>query len=335
MELGGSTIGKKTAERILTKIETQIIENRYLDIKKEPRIKFEDFVQEYLKIHSERKKSYHTDLQITNRLTRYFGDKYLSEIRQIDIERFKTERTKQVKPGTVNRELSVLKSMFSRAVEWSRAIENSAKGVKKFKENNRRQRCLAYEEEDKLLANCNERIKPIVLVALHTGMRKGEILKLKWQDVDIQNRVIHLLDTKNGEARDVPMNNTAIDTLRKIIKHPTSEYIFCNKGGKLYGDIKKSFLSAIEKAGIINFRFHDLRHTFISRLMMAGVDLASLTEIAGHKSVKMTIRYSHPSPDHKLQVVGILDREMGTRWAPSISNTPTEKILILQPIENK
>lgn len=325
---------KKVAEQALIVREADVIQNKF-SLTKDSKVKFEDFGKEYLKVYASRHKGYRTDFEIIKRLTRRYGNKCLSEIRQIDIERFKTERAKEVKEGTVNRELAVLKTMYVKAVEWGKTIENPAKGVKKFKENNRRQRCLTYEEEEKLLANCNERVKPIVILALYTGMRRGEILKLKWRDIDLNNKNIHLADTKNGESRDIPINNTVLDTLNKIIKHPTSEYVFCNKAGKPYKDIKKSFLSAVEKAGIINFRLHDCRHSFISRLMMAGVDLASLTEIAGHKSVKMTIRYSHPSPDHKLQAIGVLDRKNGTKRAPQNFIGEADKNPAMQLIENK
>jgi len=146
--------------------------------------------------------------------------------------------------------------MFNRTIVWGKAEQNPCKAVKLFKDNNQRLRFLEREEIDNLLANCYEHLKPIVVVALHTGMRKSEILGLKWHDIDIKRNIIHLADTKNGENREVPMNEIVQKTIIGVLKHPDSQYIFCNNDGEPYGDIKKSYLSAVKNAGIINYRFH-------------------------------------------------------------------------------
>ena len=305
---------KSLAEIVLKKRKVELAENRYLDIKKEQRVKFEDFSEEYLELHSKHKKSYYTDTKIVGLLKRLFGGKYLYEISSLDIERFKSQRAKEVSPATVNRALAVLKSMFNRAILWGKAEHNPCKGVKLFKENNQRLRFLEREEVDKLLSNCCEHLRPIVIVALHTGMRKGEILGLKWRDIDIKRNMIYLADTKNGEKREVPMNDIVQKTIIGVLKHPESQYIFCNNDGQPYGDIKKSFLTAVNKSGIINFHFHDLRHTFASQLVMAGVDLNTVRELLGHKSLEMTLRYSHLSPDHKKRAVDVLGKRMDTFW---------------------
>lgn len=318
-------LSKSVAEAALNKVLVEIAENKYLDIKREPRVKFEDFAKEYLETHSKGKKSYYTDEKIVGLLNRYFGNKYLHEVKSIDVLRFKNERAEQVKHGTVNRSLTVLKSMYNRAIEWGRAIENPCRNVKNFKENNQRDRYLTEEEEVKLLTNCNKYFKIIVIVALHTGMRKGEILRLKWKDIDIEHKFISLYDTKNGEGRKVAMNQTVLNIISTIPKHPKSGYVFCNKLGEPYGDIKKSFLSAVQKAGIINFHFHDLRHTFASRLVMAGVDLNTVRELLGHKSLEMTLRYSHLSPNHKMQAVSVLDNKMVSIWTPDPANKESTK----------
>ena len=202
--------------------------------------------------------------------------------------------------------------MFNRAIVWGKVEHSPCKAIKLFKENNQRLRFLEKEEIDKLLRNCSKHLRPIVAVALNTGMRKGEILGLKWYDIDIKRSVIHLLDSKNGEKREVPINDIIKKTLIAVPKHPESQYIFCNKEGKPYSDIKKSFFTALKKAGIINFHFHDLRHTFASHLVMSGVDLNTVRELLGHKSFEMTLRYNHLSPDHKKRAVDILGRRMDT-----------------------
>ena len=128
-------------------------------------------------------------------------------------------------------------------------------------------------------------------------MRQDDILGgLKWQDLDIKRNIIHLLDAKKKRS---PMNEVVLEDYSRVLKHPDSQYVFCNQDGKPHGNLRKSFFTALTKAGIINFRFHDLRHPFASQLTMSGVDLSTVRELLGHKSLKMTLRYSHLSADHK------------------------------------
>jgi len=307
---------KALAETVLKKRKVEIAEGKFLDIKKEQKIKFEEFSKEYLELHSKLKKSYDTDCKIVGSLKKFFSGKYLYEITSLDVEKFKSARAKEVSPATVNRALAVLKSMFNKAMLWDKAERNPFKGVKLFKENNQRLRFLEREEINKLIGNASAHLKPILIVALNTGMRKGEILNLKWHDIDIKRNIIHLYDTKNGEKREIPMNEITQKTIIGVLKHPDSQYIFCNNDGEPYGDIKKSFFTVVKKAGIIDFHFHDLRHTFASQLVMSGVDLNTVRELLGHKSLEMTLRYSHLSPDHKKRAVDILGKRMDTFWTP-------------------
>jgi len=351
------TIGpdKKLAEKVLYKRLTEVAENRYLDVKKEKKVRFEDFAEDYLALHSKLKKSYYTDSKIINLLKKSFSGMYLYEITSLDVEKFKSTRAKEIKkskskngkekpvsPATVNRTLAVLKSMFNKAILWGKVDCNPCKGVKLFKENNQRLRFLEKEEIDKLLSNCCEHLKPIVIVALHTGMRKSEILGLKWHDIDVKRNIIHLLNTKNGEKREVPMNEIVQKTLIGVRKNPESQYIFCNKDGKPYGDIKKSFFTAITKSDIVDFHFHDLRHTFASQLVMSGIDLNTVRELLGHKSLEMTLRYSHLSPDHKKRAVDILSRNLSKTMPQNAVNLQevdnvksNDNFTLSQPVENK
>lgn len=171
-------------------------------------------------------------------------------------------------------------------------------GIKFYKEQGRL-RFLEKEEIIKLLDNCSGYLKAIVTVAINTGLRKSELLNLKWHDVDFNRDIINLYQTKNGEKRKVPMNSTVKSTFIKINKQPESQYIFANQRGKPYTDLRKSFSKTLKRSEIANFRFHDLRHTSASQLAISGVDLNTIRELMGHKSLKMTLRYSHLSPDHK------------------------------------
>lgn len=318
---------KKLAEMVLKKKLVEVAEGKFPDVRKDQRIKFEDFAQEYLEVHAKNKRSYRSDKINIKTLNKHFAGKYLHEVTPYMVERFKGERAKEVSGATVNRNLACLKCMFNKAISWGKfSGKNPVKDIKFFKEQPRL-RFLEKEDIDKLLLNCSEHLKPIVILALHTGMRKGEILNLKWHDIDFNRGIIYLYQTKSGE-RQIRMNDEVKTTLIRIPKHPESFYIFCNKDGRPYGDIKKSFFTASKKAGIINFRFHDLRHTFASHLVMSGVDLNTVRELLGHKTLDMTLRYSHLSPDHQKRAVDLLSQRIGTNLAqmPKLEDIVTDSV---------
>jgi len=229
------------------------------------------------------------------------------------VETYKSERAEQVAPGTVNRELALLKCMFNRAIEWGKADSNPVKKVKLFKENNKRDRYLPCEEISTLISHSSPRLRGVVLFAINTGIRKGEIQNLLWQVIHFEQGYINIRDSKSGEGRKVPMNQTVRGVLISIPKHSQSQFVFCGEDGLPY-NFRKSFETATLRAKITNFRFHDLRHTFASHLVMSGVDLNTVRELLGHKTLDMTLRYSHLSPDHKGRAVELLSSRMGTIW---------------------
>jgi integrase len=321
---------KKLADLALEKRHLEVAEGKFLDIDRTERVKFEVFAKEFFTLHSKAtKKSWHSDISLINILNKYFGDRYLDEITTHMVDNYKMRRIKEAAPATVNRGLALLKCMFNKAIEWEKVKENPVRRVKLFKEDNKRLRFLEKEEMEALISNCCRHLKPIVIVALHTGMRRGELLHLKWHDVDFKRDIIYLINTKNSEKREVPMNDIVKTALIKVHKHPRCPYIFCNRNGKPFGDIKKSFCTALRKSGIIGFHFHDLRHTFASQLVMAGVDLNTVRELLGHKTLDMTLRYSHLSQDHKKRAVDVLAGRMDTIWPPEpIAETKSQDAVI-------
>jgi integrase len=310
---------KKLAEMVLQKRRVEVAEGRHLNIKKELKVKFEELVTKYLELHANPniKRSWHSDVDTIKVLKRWFGGKYLYEITPGLITKFKNERREEVSPATTNRGLACLKCMFNKAKEWELfAGDNPVIKVKLFREDNKRLRFLEQEEIDKLLINCSGHLRPIVICALHTGMRKGEILNLKWRDCDFRRNIIYVTETKNGERREIPMDEFLKKTFIAVPKHKESPFIFCNQEGKPYGDIKKSFLTALKKSDIIlplGAKFHTLRHSFASHLVMSGVDLNTVRELLGHKTLDMTLRYSHLSPDHKKRAVDLLSQRIAKK----------------------
>jgi len=225
------------------------------------------------------------------------------------MEKYKRKRQSKASNATVNREVACLKHIFTKAIEWGIVKKNPGRKVKLLRERNTRLRYLDEKEIRRLHDACAEHLKPIVIVALNTDMRKEEILSLRWKDLDYRIRTISILDTKNGESRELPMNDIVYRTLLAV-KKTDSPWVFCKKNGERYGNVRKAFEGARKRAGIVDFRFHDLRHTFASHLVMAGVDLKTVQELLGHKSFEMTLRYAHLSPDHKKAALDILGKKM-------------------------
>jgi len=260
---------------------------------------------------------------------RHLGDKRLSDVSAFTLEKYKRARLEEVaqqRSGravtgqrAVNAELSVLRRLYNMMITWNKAAANPVKGVKRFKEGEPRTRWLTGEEIGRLLANCNPRLKPAIVTALHTGLRCGELLSLRAGDVDLVRRTVTVRAafSKNGESRSVPMNDALTQALRPlIIGKPSEAPVFESRKGEAYRSLRTAFATACRKAGITDFRWHDLRHTYASHLVMAGVDLPTVKELLGHKSFGMTLRYSHLSQDHKRQAVDRLAEKIGVGVPP-------------------
>jgi integrase len=214
------------------------------------------------------------------------------------------------KDASVNREMSCLHHLFSKAVEWD-MMEKSPFEHKKsliLKENNKRLRFLNDDEISSLLAACSPHLKPIVSCAILTGMRRGEILSLKWDQ--LRGGFIYLEKTKTNEARQIPVSD-ALEAVFKDIRrkeHLRSEYVFTFRQDRIQDNVKKAFASAVKKAGLVDFHFHDLRHTFASQVLLNGGTLHDLRELLGHKSMTMTLRYSHLTQESKRKAVNLLGK---------------------------
>ena len=252
-------------------------------------------------------------------LVEHFGNKPLSKITTTMVEKYISLRKNGIthygrarSAASVNRELTVLSSIYTLAIREKLVRSNPAAGVKKFHEDNKRVRYLLSDEEKRLLAHCiDERahLRPIVILAIHTGLRRGEILKLTTSDVDLFRNVLHVRNTKNDKDRMVQINKIARAELLKLVKAAENHnYLFQNpKTNTHTKDIKRAFQKARTLAGLVNFRFHDLRHTFGSRLAEKGVDPFTIMQLMGHSDLRMTERYVHASDPRKHQAVAKLE----------------------------
>ena len=328
-------IGKKKTDAIayLGKIQGMKRENRLFDMKKDYSFTFDELLEKYKEAFSGQK-YYPTKTYYFPIYARYFSGVRLGDVTPYQLEMYRNERKaipvkngieklregykqriKETRPvkdrsgAAVNRELSTLRHLFSKAEEWGMMEVSPFKKVRNlfYKEKEKMLRFLSEEEEITLLNVLSGQVRNVVLVATHTGMRLGEILNLRWDD--IRNGFIYLTETKTYMPRQIPLNETLGKVLDSIPRHISSEYVFWGKDGKPLKSVSRGFEGALKKAGIKNFRFHDLRHTFASRLVMRGASLKAVQELLGHRNIKMTMRYSHLSEDYKRQTVRLLDTQ--------------------------
>jgi integrase len=311
---------KQVAELALKDVELKIARGEYLGIYEDKKITLGQFAEDYLAYAQANKApmSVRRDLISLVPLTTAFPD-YLSAITTKAIEDYKARRLATVKPATVNKELALLKHMFTKGIEWGYVKQNPVKPVKLLKEPPGRLRYLSPEELTDLLDACASHLKPIVLIAVHTGMRRREILSLRWTDIDLRKRTITLTKTKNNERRMIPINDQVAGVLRALPRHLESPFVFCDREGRPYDRVDNGFRRACTRAGIRDIRFHDLRHTFASHLIMRGANLRSVQELLGHKTGKMTVRYTHLSTPHLQETVSLLDTLFGSA-PPSVDH---------------
>lgn len=239
-----------------------------------------------------------------------FGGKLLREVTPGDIERWRAARSGA--PATANRHLAFLKRCYNLAIADGFTGLNPVRGVKFQVENNARVRILGREEEKRLREALGEDAWTAVALALATGMRQAEQFGLTWEDVDERNAVLTIPRSKHGEKRTIPLSPGALSLLADLRQRAgDSPYVFPSERGTTPKHVSnwmtRVWRPAVEAAGLENFHWHDLRHTFASRLVMSGVDLRTVQELLGHRTLTMTQRYAHLAPSHVRDAVTRLD----------------------------
>jgi len=301
----------KIAKQRLMKMQTESYEKGYFELKRPVKMLFSELAVKVLDYIKDRKRCFKkVYVPMMKPMVEKFGQKYLHEIKTGMVEQYQREKKEEISISYANRAVRVLKRAFNLAIQWGFTNSNPVRGIEFYKQPRGRIRYLSIEESNRLLDCCSGYLKEIVLIALHTGMRKGEILGLKWGNVELGSRLIILDKTKNDEVREIPMSNAVYEVLLAKYKEQVrdkDEYIFANRDGKARWDITQPFHRAMESAGIRDFVFHDLRHTFASQLVMSGVDLLTVKVLMGHHDVKTTLIYAHLAPKHKIQAIQQLE----------------------------
>lgn len=282
-------------------------------------------------------------------LKRSFPHLYPRKMKDIsawDIQKWRTsKKSDEIKPATINRAVTTLKAVLNKAVEWEVITLNPLQKIKPLKLDNQGViRFLSPEEEQRLRRALDERqddivsgresgnlwrsargyaelpqkhpqlvdyLKPLVLVALNTGLRRGELFNLKWSDVDFVRRSLTVVGgtAKSGQTRHVPLNSESRTLLSEWKKLSASDLVFPSPvTGEKFNNITKAWSHLRTRAELKDFRVHDLRHTFASKLVMSGVDLYTVKELMGHSTIQMTERYAHLAPEHKASAVERLVR---------------------------
>lgn len=299
---------------------------------------FEKLAGKYLKWSSENKSRAGIDdkSRYENHLKARFDSKRLNEIVTLDLERMKSEMSKKktsidksISPKTVSHCLALLRAMYNKAIEWNLYQgENPVKKIKMPTTQNTRDRFFSMEEAELLLKELkrNPQIKKeykeledpklhdITLLSLQTGARAGEIFNLKGQDADFENELIALRDTKNTETRYAPMTKDVKKMLKRRKPDDPNDYFFKDKDGQKIKEVSNAFQRIVDRLGFNDgvedsrqrIVFHTCRHTFASWLAIQGTPLYTIAKLMGHKSIAMSERYAHLSPDHKKDAVNVL-----------------------------
>lgn len=268
-------------------------------------VTFKQLTKLFLNYSQANKKDYERDKAKVEVLKQFFGDKPITPSR---IEDFKSVMLEKYSKAYVNRYLACIKTIFNIGIKNELIEYNPMKCVKMLKEDNQKIRYLTEEEECRLFEFLPEHLKPIVICALQTGLRKSNILQLRWELVDMDFKFIEVLaqNNKGHKIIKIPISDKLYKVLESLPR--TSEYVFANPETKQpYKDISEGFTNACKKANIENFRFHDLRHTVATRLVGKGIDLRVVQEIMAHSTIVTTQRYMHPTPKRKIEAIEVLN----------------------------
>jgi len=321
------TTDKRLAESILCKVKVQIAEGQFFETREEQERTFGDMMARYLKERAVLKapKSHQRDCQALAHLLPVFGDTVLAEISPKLLAGYKTQRRiETAAPATINKELQLVRHAFNVAMrEWEWCRENPMHRISMEPVRNEVDRWLTTTEEERLLAASSLWLREIIAFALNTGMRQGEILNLQWQDVDFARGLLMVTKSKNGTRRTIPLNATLYELLaaKQATTGATRGPVFTTpRGNELQVRyLVREFCEARDQAGIPDFRFHDMRHTFATRLVQRGVDLYKVQRLLGHKTSTMTQRYAHHWPESLRDGVNVLDEPHPQRVSTNLA----------------
>ncbi len=310
---------RSTAKKWITQTEAAIQERRYNRTAASEKHTIKDLITEYMQVKlPERGKDRVTVEGELKWWLKHMGHYVLADVTAplVTEYRYKLEKESSRKPATIVRYISSLSVCFKFAVqELGWLDDNPVLKVAKPKLKNERTRFLSDDERKCLLDACkatsSQYLYTIVLIALSTGARQGEILNLRWKNIDFNKRTMYLLDTKNGESRSVPLYDLVVDRLKQLnkVRRIETDFLFPRRDGKKPIEIKRQWLKAVDNARLVDFKFHDLRHTAASYLAKHGATLLEIAQVLGHKQLKMVKRYAHLTDEHPRALLDRMNKE--------------------------
>lgn len=316
---------KALARKRYMQRKTETAEGRYFPNVRRRAVTFDDLLDDYREAKRREDKEIIRGEVGFRRLLESFGGRSADSIGAAEVERWRDSLRETLSPATVNRHLTLLRAILSRGLRDGRIGSTPMTKVGWLKESNGRIRYLIDDEETRLMDALPGWLKPLVMTAIHTGLRKSELLGLRWDDVDFHAGAITVREAKSGEVERVPINQTVRRGLLALrdermrrakltgdARALFGRYVFCAPGGGRMMNLNRYWYPALKGAGIEDFHFHDLRHSFCSRLVMAGVDLYRVQKLARHRSPSMTMRYAHLTPGALRQAVEVLDTPIET-----------------------
>jgi site-specific recombinase XerD len=321
-------VGRKSAAiELYRKRKTEVMEGKKLPEKLRARkVGFAELAKDALEYSRAHKRSFRDDEIRMAKLTDWLRDRPAESVTPQEIERWLSAKS-TLKPATLNRYRALLSLVYRLGMQNGKVKLNPARLVRQRKENNGRIRFLSAEEEQALRTVMLEKYLkdlPQLELALHTGLRLSEQFGLTWDCVDFDRRTLTIPLSKNGELRHVPLNDDALAALRVTQQCSNYQpYVFLNRYGQRLVSPRDWFDPAVKAAGLNDFTWHCLRHTFASRLVMAGIDLRTVQELMGHKTIQMTVRYAHLAPKHQLAAVQRLCDTGTAQKAASDTRTDT------------
>lgn len=311
------TTDRKLAQRIFDKVKGEIAEGKWFERLPRDEKTFNELMEMLRKYAQEncRSKAY---LSSANILSEFFGPYLLSEITPKLWKQFKEKRKAEgIKPGTLNRDLAAFKRAFNLACseEYDWLDSNPITSIKQEKGAAKRDRWITQEEEDTLLFHSSPWLREIIVFALNTGMRRGEIFNLSWKAVDLSRKTITVMQSKNNEKRTIPMNEKVYALLKEKarVRLIGCDLVFHSphSKSKLFDQtLERAFSKCVKKVSIADLHFHDLRHTFGTRLSQNGVDALTIKALMGHKTLLMTDRYVHHNIESLRPAIERLNRNI-------------------------
>jgi site-specific recombinase XerD len=327
---------KSAALQLYRKRKTEVMEGKKLPEKiRAKKASFEEVAKDALEYSKAHKRSYHDDEVRMAKLREWLGQRPAESISPQEIERWLLCKAEELKPATLNRYRALLSLTYRLGMQNGKVQSNPARLVRQRKEDNGRIRFLSQDEEQALRRVLQRDYLHHVAeldLALNTGLRRSEQYGLTWDCVDFERRQLTVPLSKNGTCRHIPLNDAALAALRAAeTLRNESPHIFLTSSGVPLRSPRFWFDAAAKDAKLADFTWHCLRHTFASRLVMAGVDLRTVQELMGHKTIQMTVRYAHLAPQHQfLAVQRLCDTEAVQKGATDTrTDTSTKRDSVL------